>query len=324
MNQTEGSFLPLTVTFDSSVFSGMDNSRRDVVVLSTVFMCLATVTNLAVIGTCCLRGLHKPVLLHIAASCVADVFWGILGIVAHLTSVLVPRRRVSFSTCLLEMFWMYFTLLQHFLNNILMYVDRHWAIFYPYRYVHLVAQGNGAAKLVAFVWLLGITLGATFPAVATMLLFCDDSIVIYDVTCHVPIVAKSACRNVRLPSVYSTCVVYTVVGLTALTAAFSTCCIVRKCRRDFPSKDNRKALHTCFTQLAVCSVHFTCMLFVAAFKRFIRSPALGSVLDLIVIVTPAAVNPFIFGLRTQEIRASFASFFKSICSEVSKYFTKLP
>uniref|UniRef100_A0A8C4Q2F6 G-protein coupled receptors family 1 profile domain-containing protein n=1 Tax=Eptatretus burgeri TaxID=7764 RepID=A0A8C4Q2F6_EPTBU len=270
----------------------------------TAIMCFSIVLNLGIIMACFSRRFDKPMLLYIALCSVSDLSWGITGISYYLSSALLQQREITFISCLFEMFCLYFTLLQQFLTIFIMYIDRHWAIFWPYTYVALIANKGGALKLAAVVWIIGLVLSLVYPIVTAHMVFCNDVVVLSDVTCVFGPVEKASCRQSNLFVILTAIIMYSVFGLTGLTATYSTWCIIRKCRNS-STEANIKAFHTCLTQLFVTMANFTSVVIMSVLKRFLKHPRASFFLDVIGLVSPATIDPLIFGLRTQEIRLVF-------------------
>uniref|UniRef100_A0A8C4PZT2 G-protein coupled receptors family 1 profile domain-containing protein n=1 Tax=Eptatretus burgeri TaxID=7764 RepID=A0A8C4PZT2_EPTBU len=258
----------------------------------TIIMCISIILNFGVIMACLCNRFNSPMLLYIALSSLTDTCLGIVGVSCYLSAIIGLRHVISFSECLFQMFCLYSASFQQFLTTWLMYVDRHWAIFWPYSYVALIANKGGAVKLAIVVWSFGVLVSISFPcgcnSIGILILYCYIWIQI------------SACGNAYFSIIYSITAAYVVYGLTGLTALVSTWCIVQKCRKS-STEANMKALHTCFTQLFASVAQFIALFLMGGLKRFVHLPGASFIMDLISVVTPAAVNPLIFGFRIQEI-----------------------
>uniref|UniRef100_A0A8C4QH15 G-protein coupled receptors family 1 profile domain-containing protein n=1 Tax=Eptatretus burgeri TaxID=7764 RepID=A0A8C4QH15_EPTBU len=292
MNTNVVEYLPRTVTLDVSDIP-LDDGGLVVMSVFTFIMCISIPLNAAIIAACFYRRLHSPMLLYIALSSLADILWEVVGISCYFSRIIARRKIISFNECLVQLFSIHCTLFQQFLTTWLMYVDRHWAIFWPYSYVALMVNKGGAVKLVIVVLTTGLLLSVSYVVVPTTLGFCNYSVVVRDVVCVSSPVARSACGNVTRSLIHSLFFQYVVYGLTAFTAMYSTWCIVHKCSKS-STEANIKALHTCFTQLFASSAQFIILIVMLVLKRFIRLPTFGFILDLLSLVTPAFVNPLIF------------------------------
>uniref|UniRef100_A0A8C4RER5 G-protein coupled receptors family 1 profile domain-containing protein n=1 Tax=Eptatretus burgeri TaxID=7764 RepID=A0A8C4RER5_EPTBU len=288
MNATDFDSLPLRVKLDTSGIN-LHNGRL-LLYMFTSIMFISILSNLVVIAACFHRRFNSPMLLYIALASIADTSWGIVGISSLVNSTIISRQEISFSECLFQMFCLHFSNFQQFFTMWLMYIDRHWAIFHPYSYVALISNKGGALKLATLVWTIGWLLSISFVVVAMQLVFCNITVVIPDAICAISTVAKSSCGNSDFPNMYSVSVLYLVCSVTGFTAMYSTWCIIRKCRKS-TEEANIKALHTCFTQLFVCLGQFSSLVLISVFKRFVRNPRVGFIMDLIGMTTPAFINP---------------------------------
>uniref|UniRef100_A0A8C4Q2J0 G-protein coupled receptors family 1 profile domain-containing protein n=1 Tax=Eptatretus burgeri TaxID=7764 RepID=A0A8C4Q2J0_EPTBU len=293
MNTNVVGYLPLTVTLDVSDIP-LDYGGRVIMSVFTFIICISIPLNAAIIAACFYRRLHSPMLLYIALSSLADTLWGVVGISSYFSRIIARREIISFNECLFQLFSIHCTLFQQFLTTWLMYVDRHWAIFWPYSYVALMVNKGGTVKLVIVVLTIGLLLSVSYVVVPTTMVYCNYSVVVRDVICASSPVARSACGNVNPSLIHSLFFQYLVYGLTGFTALYSTWCIVRKCSKS-STEANIKALHTCFTQLFASLAQFIILFLINVMKRFVRLPTFGFILDLLSAVTPVFVNPLIFG-----------------------------
>uniref|UniRef100_A0A8C4QIC9 G-protein coupled receptors family 1 profile domain-containing protein n=1 Tax=Eptatretus burgeri TaxID=7764 RepID=A0A8C4QIC9_EPTBU len=269
-------------------------------VIMSVFMfimCISIPLNAAIIAACFYHRLHSPMLLYIALSSLADTSWEIVVISCYFSRIIAARKIISFNECLFQLFSIHCSMFQQFLTTWLMYVDRHWAIFWPYSYMALMVNKGGAVKLVMIVLTIGLLLSVSLVIVPTTMVYCNYSVIVRDV---LPVFFHQLQGQL-----------YLVYGLTGFTALYSTWCIVRKCHKS-STEANIKALHTCFTQLFASTAQFISLIVILVLKRFFRIPTFDFILVLISSVSPAIVNPLIFGFRMQEIRSTVISAFRKL------------
>uniref|UniRef100_A0A8C4X159 G-protein coupled receptors family 1 profile domain-containing protein n=1 Tax=Eptatretus burgeri TaxID=7764 RepID=A0A8C4X159_EPTBU len=297
-------YIPIggaSVIYTTSKWLSLPLTKIFVLLLFSSIMFISVFINLGVIAACFYRRFNSPMLLYIALASIADTSWGIVGISCFLNSTIASRQEISFSECLLQLFCIHISNFQQSLTMWLMYVDRHWAVFYPYSYVALIVNKGGALKFATLVWTIGFV---SFVFVTTQLKFCKHSLTIDDAICSFLSLSKSACGNINFPATYTLSALLLILGLTGCTAMFSTLCIIRKCRKSSAAA-NIKALSTCFTQLFVLLTYFMSLGFIFALKKITKHTAVNFIMNLSVVITPATLNPLIFGLRTQEIRLLF-------------------
>uniref|UniRef100_A0A8C4NG95 G-protein coupled receptors family 1 profile domain-containing protein n=1 Tax=Eptatretus burgeri TaxID=7764 RepID=A0A8C4NG95_EPTBU len=281
----------------------------------TSILFISLLLNVGIIMSCASRRFHKPMLLYISISSLADACWGIVGLSCILNNTIAHRIEITFAECLWQMFCLHFAVVHQFLSTWIMFIDRHCAVFWPYTYVALMANWQGALKLVFLVEILGFFLSISYPVVTLYLDFCNDSVAVQDSVCLFAPVARSSCESSSIATASLIVVFSFVFGLTGFTALYSTCCIVWKCRNS-SKESNVKALHTCLTQLMVTSVQLATCTLIMVMKKILKRPADGLFLDLFAVVTPATINPLIFGFRTQEIRVVFVKAFHPLKTSI--------
>ena len=182
MNTNVVEYLPLTVTLDVSDIP-LDYGGRVIMSVFTFIMCISIPLNAVIIAACFYRRFNSPMLLYIALSSLADTILGVVGISSFFSRIIVRREIISFNECLFQLFSIHFTVFQQFLTTWLMYVDRHWAIFWPYSYVAMMVNKGGAVKLVIVVLTIGLLLSVSFVVVPTTMVYCNYSVVVRDVGC---------------------------------------------------------------------------------------------------------------------------------------------
>uniref|UniRef100_UPI0035902C76 olfactory receptor 1L3-like n=1 Tax=Myxine glutinosa TaxID=7769 RepID=UPI0035902C76 len=204
----------------------LDEGRIILMWIFTSFAFLSLLLNAGIITSCASRRFHKPMLLYISISSLADACWGIVGISCVLSNTIAHRIEITFIECLWQMFCLEFALVHQFLSTWIMYVDRHFVVFWPYTYVALMASRQSALKLVFLVEILGIFLSISCPLVTLYLEFCNDSVIVHDSACLSSTVARSSCENTNFGSIFVAVILSFVFGLTGFTALYSTCCII--------------------------------------------------------------------------------------------------
>ncbi|NXQ77907.1 O14A2 protein, partial [Quiscalus mexicanus] len=100
----------------------------------------------------------------------------------------------------------------------------------------------------------------------------------------------------------------------AVSASFGVGCFVfivfsyveifRAVLRILSEQGQHKAFSTCLPHLAVVSLFFSTIIFAHLKPPSISSPSLDLSLSVLYLVVPPALNPLIYSLRNQEIKAA--------------------
>lgn len=248
------------------------------------------------------RNLHEPMYLFLAMLALNDVF---------LCTVTVPKMLLifwqgpspsTFPACLTQMFFVHALFLSESAVLLAMAFDRYVAICAPLHYATLLT-GSLISKV-------GLALVARSVAVVTpgvllilRLHFCRSN-VIHHTYCENMGIAKLACNNISLNSIYGLTAALLTTGLDFVLISLSYCLILRTVFQ-LPSREARtKAFGTCGAHICVILIFYTLAFFSFFTHRFgnhIPRHVLILLANLYLLVPPT-MNPIVYGVKTKEIR----------------------
>ncbi|XP_054035545.1 olfactory receptor 14J1-like, partial [Dryobates pubescens] len=182
--------------------------------------------------------------------------------------------------------------------------DRYIAICRPLHYETLLGS-RVCLHLAAAAWTCGVLFALLHTANTFSLPLCQGN-ALHQFFCEVPQILKLSCSTSYLRELcllvlsaclYSVCFVFIVVSYVQIFRA-----VLR-----IPSQQGRhKAFATCLPHLAVVSL-FICTAFFANLKpSSMSSPSLDLVVSVMYSVVPPAMNPLIYSLRNQELKAALS------------------
>ncbi|TRZ05236.1 hypothetical protein HGM15179_021871 [Zosterops borbonicus] len=180
--------------------------------------------------------------------------------------------------------------------------DRYVSICKPLHYGTLLGS-RACAHMAAAAWASGFLNALLLTANTFSLPLCHGN-VLGQFFCEIPHILKLSCSHSKLRE----------VGLLVVTASLSLCCFVflvfsyvqifRVVLR-IPSEQGRhKAFSTCLPHLAVVSLFLSTAIFAYLKPPSISSPSLDLVVSVLYSVVPPALNPLIYSLRNQELKAA--------------------
>ncbi|XP_066841030.1 olfactory receptor 14J1-like [Anser cygnoides] len=181
--------------------------------------------------------------------------------------------------------------------------DRYVAICKPLHYGSLVGS-RACAQMAAAAWGSGFLNAVLHTATTFSLPLCQGNAV-DQFFCEIPQILKLSCSG----SDYLKEVVLLVVSACLAFGCFvfivlSYVQILRAVLR-MPSEQGRhKAFSTCLPDLAVVSLFVSTAMFAYLKPPSISSPSLDLVVAVLYVVVPPAVNPLIYSMRNQELKAT--------------------
>nr|XP_020750426.1 olfactory receptor 52D1-like [Odocoileus virginianus texanus] len=217
------------------------------------------------------------------------VLWGLSG-------------EISFQACLAQLFVAHVAFIAESSVLLAMAVDRYVAICQPLRYAALLTQ-----RVVGIVAVAAVTRGACVMAPPVVLLrrlpYCGQRALPHTYCEHMG-VARLACGDTR-PNVWyglATTLLTPVLDLGLIGASYA---LILRAVCHLPSHGaRRKALGTCGAHASVITLFYTPALFSFLAHRFGRHTVPSHVHILLAnlyVVVPPALNPVVYGVRTQQI-----------------------
>ncbi|XP_054849840.1 olfactory receptor 6F1-like [Eublepharis macularius] len=260
-------------------------------ILGNVAIIILVITN---------RRLHTPMYFFLCNLSFLEIWYTTTAIPKTLSLFLGKSRSISFTGCILQMYFVFaFGCTEYFLLSVMAY-DRYLAICFPLHY-STIMNISLSAKLAVISWLCGF-LAITIPAfLISRLSFCGPNVINHFV-CNIDAWIVLSCTDTYVIEmaafVISVIVILGSCAITLLSYIYIISTILR-----IPSwKGQQKAFSTCSSHLAVVIIWYgsTIFLFVKPSKRTsLEMTKIVSILNNI--VTPL-LNPFIYTLRNKEVK----------------------
>ncbi|XP_056371307.1 olfactory receptor 14J1-like [Oenanthe melanoleuca] len=258
--------------------------------------------GLIISAVACGHHLHTPMFFFLLNLALTDLGCICTTVPKAMHNSLWDTRNISYSGCAAQVFFfMFFISSEYFLLTIMCY-DRYVSICKPLHYETLLGS-RACAHMAAAAWASGFLNALLHMANTFSLPLCHGN-VLGQFFCEIPHFLKLSCSKFYLRE----------LGLLALTACLALGCFVfnvfsyvqifRVVLR-IPSEQGRhKAFSTCLPHLAVVSLFLSTAVFAYLKPPSISSPSLDLSLSVLYSVVPPALNPLIYSLRNQELKAS--------------------
>uniref|UniRef100_A0A8C0RH08 G-protein coupled receptors family 1 profile domain-containing protein n=2 Tax=Canis lupus familiaris TaxID=9615 RepID=A0A8C0RH08_CANLF len=246
--------------------------------------------------------LHEPMYYLLGLLSLLDIVLCLTVIPKVLAIFWFDLRSISFSACFLQMFIMNSFLPMESCTFLAMAYDRYVAICKPLYYPTIITD-QFVAKAVLFILARNTFLTAPIPILSARLHYCGKNI-IENCICANLSVSKLSCDNVALNKIYQLIVAWTLLGSDLVLIFISYILILRAILRLKAKGAAAKALSTCGSHF-ILILFFSTILLVFVFTHMAKkkvSPDIPILLNVLHHVIPAALNPIVYGVRTQEIK----------------------
>ncbi|XP_077642577.1 olfactory receptor 14J1-like [Lonchura striata] len=258
--------------------------------------------GLIISAVACGHHLHTPMFFLLLNLALSDLGSICTTVPKAMHNSLWDTRNISYTGCAAQLFFLLFFLgAEYFLLTIMCY-DRYVSICKPLHYRTLLGS-RACAHMAAAAWASAFLNALLHTANTFSLPLCHGN-ALGQFFCEIPQILKLSCS-------YS---YFRELGLIAVSACsvfgcfvfivFSYVQIFRAVLR-IPSEQGRhKAFSTCLPHLAVVSLFAGTIIFAHLKPPSISSPSLDLSVSVLYSVVPPALNPVIYSLRNQELKAA--------------------
>ncbi|XP_073441722.1 olfactory receptor 1M1-like [Dendrobates tinctorius] len=231
--------------------------------------------------------------------------------------ILRNGRAMSFPECITQFQFFGATTGAECLLLTVMSYDRYLAICQPLSYIP-VMDTRRRHLLVAASWGLSVGITLIIALLMSRLNFCSENIIDHFFCDFVPILQLS-CSDTRLLQTIDLILTAPVTLLPFMTIIVSYVCIAVVIMKIPTVTGRQKAFSTCSSHLTVVSIYYLSLIAIYMVPTSGRSMTALKVLSLMYTVVIPFLNPLIYTLRNQEIKATFA---KMVCLKWKKSETK--
>ncbi|XP_057606873.1 olfactory receptor 56A3-like [Hippopotamus amphibius kiboko] len=246
--------------------------------------------------------LHEPMYYLLSIISLLDLVVCLTVIPKVLAIFWFDLKSISFFACFLQMYIMNCFLSMESGTFMIMAYDRYVAICHPLRYPSIITD-QFVAKAVIFILARNGLLTVPIPILSSQLHYCRGN-VIENCICANMSVSRISCNDITINRLYQFACGWTLLGSDLILIFFSYTFILRAVLRLKAQGAVAKALSTCGSHF-ILILFFSTILLVFVLTLVAKkkvSPDVPVLLNVLHHVVPAALNPIVYGVRTQEIK----------------------
>ncbi|XP_068129335.1 olfactory receptor 5V1-like [Hyperolius riggenbachi] len=282
-----------------------------------LMMYLMTVIGniLMIMLVCASPKLHNPMYFFLCNLALLDVISTSSTIPKLLMITLTKDHRISFQSCIVQLFFFVFcTLVDNFVLTSMAY-DRYLAICKPLQY-YLLMDKTLCFSISASCWLTGVLNSLMHSILTSMLSFCnlqDINNFFCDLSSLI-LLSSSDTKSRKLLIFFEDIFMALLPFLLIITSYVLIITNILKIR----SKDGRLKSFSCCTSHLVTVVLFYGPIIIVYLKGESEYPTeQDKLLSLLYLVVVPMLNPFVYGLRNRDIGEAFAIVMNKINKEIS-------
>ncbi|XP_069828944.1 olfactory receptor 52B6-like [Dendropsophus ebraccatus] len=287
--------------------------------LRYLYAVIALVIYLSTISLCTLiiyvvwkeQSLHEPMYIFIC---------GLVGNVMVGSSAFLPKlaidlfagwTTISLSKCLTQAYFIQTFFFVEILTFTIMGFDRYLAVGFPLRYHSLMTNKKAILSLTT-IWSVILLLLLIGFIMVVMLTLCGNSI--YNVYCETMSLTRLACGSTFIYNVYGTTVTLLIIVSSLAIVVYCYIWTFIVCLK-ISKEASQKAINTLVTHIITYSTFMATSLFIA-FRYRLNGGSLSTATHVIIstagLSVSITVNPLIYGIRTEALRAKMIHTLKEI------------
>ncbi|KAM3654036.1 olfactory receptor 14J1-like [Ammospiza maritima maritima] len=258
--------------------------------------------GLIISAVACGHHLHTPMFFFLLNLALSDLGSICTTVPKAMHNSLWDTSTISYSGCAAQVFFFILFLATEFSLLTVMCYDRYVSICKPLHYGTLLGS-RACAHMAAAAWASAFLTALLHTANTFSLPLCHGN-VLGQFFCEVPQILKLSCSHSTFRKLWISMLGVCLGFGCFVFIVFSYVQIFRAVLR-IPSEQGRhKAFSTCLPHLAVLSLFLSTGTFSYLKPPSISSPSLDLALSVLYSVVPPALNPLIYSLRNQELKAA--------------------
>ncbi|XP_061485728.1 olfactory receptor 52K1-like [Rhineura floridana] len=296
-------------------FPGLQESTRHFLAIPffCLFVMIVTANSILIYIVKSEKSLHSPMYMLIALLFAVNTAGAINILPRMVLSFILGATFISLTSCLIQMFFIYAILIFDCNVLLMMALDRYLAICYPLRYADLMTN-KLLALLVLVSMLRSVFVVTPVVILASRVSFCRSNIIGHFACEHMALMRLS-CGDISRNKIVGMLLrsLTIIFDVSFLLASYSQ--IIHTALKITSGTIKHKAFHTCGTHLIVIIIAYSTTLSSSIVFRVAKAASedVHNLLSVIYLLFPWAINPFIYGMRTKEIRSSLLKLFWRKC-----------
>ncbi|XP_064557042.1 olfactory receptor 14A16-like [Zonotrichia leucophrys gambelii] len=258
--------------------------------------------GLIISAIACSHHLHTPMFFFLLNLALSDLGCICTTVPKAMHNSLWDTRNISYTGCAAQLFFLLFFISTGYSLLTIMCYDRYVSICKPLHYRTLLGS-RACAHMAAAAWASGFLNAFMHTANTFSLPLCHGN-ALGQFFCEIPPILKLSCSCSYLRELGLIAVNGCLVFGCFVFMVFSYVQIFRAVLRIPSEQGQHKAFSTCLPHLVVVSLFFSTSFFTYLKPPSISSPSLDLALSVLYSVVPPALNPLIYSLRNQELKAA--------------------
>ncbi|CAL8362152.1 unnamed protein product [Merluccius merluccius] len=303
----------VSIKITEFIIGGFEKIERPMEIGVVIFIvyCLVMLANTLNIFFIILdKKLHKPMYLLICNLAAVDMLYSSTSSPTMIGVLLAGVNTISYVACLIQMCTFQVAEAMEMFALAVMAFDRLIAISYPLRY-HSILTNMRTIALTFVLWVAACGFVTLMPVLVIPLPTCFKRL--RYAFCDYPAVVRTSCVNpsyyFNLATIIWFFLLFFTFGFICLTYLWILSVVLRSSKNE-----SRKVLSTCLSHLIVVVCYYVPLFVRIVFTRIGLVLTLEERQGLMIgaILAPSLVNPFVYCLRTKEMKNKLFGILKKV------------
>nr|XP_021409017.1 olfactory receptor 6F1 [Lonchura striata domestica] len=290
-------------------FPGIWQFRVSFVVVFALMYTLTIISNASIIALVwSSSNLQTPMYFFLCNLSFLEI-WYTTGVIPKAIGVMLgTSQTISFSVCILQLFFLLsLGSTECFLLSVMAY-DRYLAICYPLRYSSLMSSAL-CVRLTLSSWLGGFLAISLLAFLTSRLTFCGPD-VINHFLCDIDACLALSCSDTWPVELATFLVSIIVVVASCVVTLVSYMYIISSILRIQSAHGRKKAFSTCSAHLSVVMIWYGSTMFLYVKPSPQKSLDLNKIVNTFNTVVTPLLNPFIYTLRNKDVKLALGRAFQ--------------
>lgn len=290
-------------SFTLTGLPGMETSQH------WMFLLLGTLYMVSIVGNALIlfiikekQSLHHPMYYFLALLSVNDLGVSSSTLPTVLTTFCFHLKKISFDSCMAQMFFIHFFSFTESGILLVMSFDRYVAICNPLRYATVLTDAR-VARMGVSVIIRSFCMVFPLPFLLKRLPFCKANVLSHAYCLH-PDLIRLPCGDITINNIFGLFIVISTFGLDSALIAISYVLILHSVLAIASWEERLKTLNTCVSHMCAVLIFYVPMVGVSMAARYGRHAPqyVHTLMSLIYLFVPPMLNPVIYSIKTKEIR----------------------
>ncbi|XP_073096168.1 olfactory receptor 13A1-like [Manis javanica] len=258
--------------------------------------------------------LHTPMYFFLVNLAVFDVICACTVVPKLLEMLVAEKRGISYWGCVVQLYFLTWSLAAELLLFTAMAYDRYLAICQPLHYGSMMSP-RVCVVLAGAVWGISVLGAGVNACLILRLTFCGSNVIDH-FFCEIPPLLLLSCSSTYVNDIMSIMADIFFAVLNFLLTMVSYGFIISTILKMRTAEGKRRAFSTCSSHLIAVTMYYSTIIYTYLSPGSSYSPGTGKVVAVLYSTVSPTLNPLIYTLRNKDVKAALKKVLMLIVEKV--------